>query len=238
MLASSISRLRGIYARHGVWGALGLLPHNAMLALRAWSPARRRARRREHDFDRHHGIDTAAPVPRSILGIDAERARHAVGYMASGTDFVHSVIAGLDIDHRDYSFIDLGCGKGRALLIASHFPFRRVIGVEVSARLTQIARANIAAYRAPEQRCARLEAVTADAGEFEPPDGPLVIYLYNAFDDVVLGRVADRLAASLARAPRDVRLIYVQPEERRMLDRLACLQVTHDADGTVIYRSR
>jgi hypothetical protein len=104
--------------------------------------------------------------------------------------------------------------------------------------LTAIARANVAAYRPAEQRCRHIEVATADAAQFVPPDGPLVVYLYNAFDDVILARVAANLAASLARAPRDVLLVYVNPEQRAVLDRLSCLTIVQDAGGTVIYRSR
>jgi SAM-dependent methyltransferase len=238
MMPASLERLRDIYTRHGVWGALGLLPHNAALAVRVWSPARRRARRRELEFDRRHGLDTTTHAPVSALGVDGDSARHAVAYKPSGIDFVRNLLAALDIPYEDYCFIDLGCGKGRTLLIASHFPFRRILGVEFSAKLTAIARANIAAYRPAEQRCRQIEVVTADAAALAPPDGPLVLYLYNAFDDVILGRVAANLEASLTRAPRDVLLLYVNPEQRAVLDRLRCLRVTQDADGTVIYRSR
>jgi SAM-dependent methyltransferase len=149
-----------------------------------------------------------------------------------------SLIGGLDIAHSDYSFIDLGAGKGRVLLIASHFRFRRVVGIELSEKLAQIARANVAVYRSAEQRCRNIDVVVGDAGEIDFPAGPMVIYLYNAFDAVVLGQVSTRLAASLARSPRDVLLLYVNPIHRRVLDRLSWMAVEREIDGTVIYRSR
>jgi SAM-dependent methyltransferase len=238
MLASPLDRLKGIYARHGVWGALGLVPHNAALVLRAWSPQRRRARRREREFDRRHGIDTATPAPLSTLGVDGDSARHAVGYMPSGFEFVRGLIGRLAIRHADYTFVDLGCGKGRILLAASHFPFRDIVGVEFSERLAAIARANVAAYQPADRRCRRIAVLTHDAAHFAPPDGPLLLYLYNAFDDVILGRVAANLEASLARAPRDVLLVYVNPEHRAVLERVPCLGVIADDGGTVIYRTR
>jgi SAM-dependent methyltransferase len=238
MLALPITRLRGIYARHGLWGALGLIPHNARMALRAWSPKRRRAHRREREFDRRHGIDTATPAALASLGVDGASLRHAVEYKPSGIEFIRAVLGGLAIAHDDYTFVDLGSGKGRALLLAAHLPFRRIVGVEFSARLTAIARANIAAYRPPDRRCHDIEAMCGDAAAFVLPDGPLVVYLYNAFDDVILGRVAANLAASLAEQPRDLLLIYVNPVHRAVLDRLDCLAVAQDRGDTVIYRSR
>jgi hypothetical protein len=218
MFTYPLDRLRDVWARHGFLGTLRLLPHNMALAIRACAPARRRARRAAIAFDRRHGIDTATPAALSSLDIDPARARHGVEYTPSR--------------------IDLGSGKGRTLLIASHFPFRRIIGVEISEKLTAIARANIAVYHPPEQRCRQIEAIVGDAGEFELPDGPLVVYVYNAFRVVILTEVAARLAGSLERAPRDLLLIYVNPVHRHVLDKLSCLAIARESEGTVIYRAR
>jgi SAM-dependent methyltransferase len=238
MVAVPITRLRGIYARHGLWGALGLIPSSARTALRAWSPRRRQARRQELAFDRRHGIDTATPTALSSLGVDGASLRHAVEYKPSGIDFIRAIIGGLGIAYEDYEFIDLGSGKGRALLLASHLPFARIVGVEFSAKLVAVARANIAAYRPPDQRCRRIDVICGDAAAVALPERPLVIYLYNPFDDVILGRVADRLAASLAQSPRALWLIYVNPVHRNVLDRLDCLEIADDRSDIVIYRSR
>src|SRR5262249_44407157 len=158
----------------GLWGTVRLLPHNLARAIRSVSPARLRARQREIAFDRAHGIDTTTPAALSTLGIEPERTRHAVEHRASGLDFIFRRIAELDIDHGRYTFVDLGSGKGRALLIASHFPFKRIIGVEFSEKLNAIACANVAAYRPADQRCRRIGAICGDAGAFEPPNDPLV----------------------------------------------------------------
>src|SRR3981189_2747605 len=125
MLDVSIERLRGIYARHGVGGALSQIPVNASRALRAWSPKRRRARREELAFDRRHGIDTATPTAVAALGVAGDSAGPAGEYKPSGIAFVRAALGRLDIAHAQYSFVDLGSGKGRALLLASHLPFRR-----------------------------------------------------------------------------------------------------------------
>lgn len=234
----AFDRLNDVWARHGLWGTVCLLPHNVARAVRACSPTRLRARQRELAFDRTHGIDTTAPAAISTLGVERERAVHGVEYRASGIDYIHRAIGSLQIDHPRYTFVDLGSGKGRALLIASHFPFRRIIGVEFSEKLNAIARANIAAYRPSDQRCRRVESICQDAGEFEPPGEPLVIYLYNAFDDVVLRRVADRLGASLAKTPRDVLLLYVNPVHRPVLDPLPWLRIERDDNGMVVYRAQ
>lgn len=237
MTAQPFERLRGLYARHGVWGALGLIPHNARLALRALSPRRRRAQREEREFDRAHGLDTATPLPVAGLGLDAADAAHAVEYKPSGIRFVQRILRELEIRHANYSFVDLGCGKGRALLLASHFPYHRIVGVELSPRLAAIAEANVSAYRPADQRCHAITIHRGDAAGFALPNGPLVIYLYNSFDDVVLARVGATIARTLAQAPRDLILLYVNPVHRRVLDALPALRIVADRPGLAIYRA-
>ena len=110
-----------------------------------------------------------------------------------------------------FTFIDLGSGKGRTLLMASEYPFRKILGVEVIAELHRAAEENIRAYRSPTQRCARIEAVCADACEFHFPAAPLVLYLFNPLPESGMRRVMARLEKSLAANPRPVWVLYHNP---------------------------
>ena len=113
-------------------------------------------------------------------------------------------ICSLDIRFEDFVFIDYGSGKGRALLLASEFPFKRIIGVEFSETLHEIARANIATYKSSTQRCRSIESVWMDAAEYDLPDDPLVLYFYNPFLEPLMQDVVDRVQASIASRPRPV----------------------------------
>jgi SAM-dependent methyltransferase len=110
----------------------------------------------------------------------------------------------------DDVFIDFGCGKGRVVHQAAKRPFRRVIGVEISPGLAEIARAGLAAG-SRHHRCRDVEIVVSDATEYRVPDDLTIAYLYRPFQgetfDAVLGAIVD----SMDRYPRRVRLIYVYP---------------------------
>ena len=142
----------------------------------ALSPARRAARRcwearAEAEFDHAHGVDTAGSV--SLDTLDEVVGPHRnEGAWYSGVDFVllREQIATLGIDFPQYTFIDLGCGKGRVLLIAAQFPFRQVRGVEFAPALHAVAEKNIAVYRGP-RRCCDVRADLADAAEYPVPTG-------------------------------------------------------------------
>ena len=115
------------------------------------------------------------------------------------------------LDLRDFTFIDLGSGKGRTLLIASEYPFRRIVGVELLPSLHEIAKENLGKYKSETQKCFALEAVCGDATEFPFPDEPLVIFLFNPFGESGMRRVMTSLERSVRARPRAVYVLYHNP---------------------------
>ena len=98
-------------------------------------------------------------------------------------------LVGKPIEFDRFTFIDIGSGKGRTLLMASEYPFRKIVGVELIAELHGAAEENIRAYHSATQRCRQIEAVCADACEFPFPAEPLVLYLFNPLPESGLRRV-------------------------------------------------
>jgi hypothetical protein len=108
----------------------------------------------------------------------------------------------------DFTFVDLGSGKGRVLLLAATCDFGRLIGVEFAEELHQSATSTFGAYQDATGR--RLVSVLGDAGSFEFPLDPLVVHLNNPFREPVMERVSANLIASYSRRPRPVIVIYQQ----------------------------
>lgn len=148
-----------------------------------------------------------------------------------------------------FTFIDLGCGKGRVLLLASEMPFRRCIGVELDPELAATARTNVARW--PRATCA-IEVLCADAATFLfPAEGACLVYLFHPFSAGVLVRVLENLEGSFAGRPGELELLYVNaeldelfaarpgwrllwqmPVEMSWEDRAADLLYAASADGT------
>jgi SAM-dependent methyltransferase len=133
----------------------------------------------------------------------------------------------LHLEYQRFRFVDVGSGKGRALLLASDYPFREVIGVELSPELERVARANVARYAAAAHGSLLhrppVISIQGDATEFLWPPGPLVVYMWNAFTSPVMERVFHNLGASLAEQPRELYLVYMHPELESMLASLPWL---------------
>jgi hypothetical protein len=110
----------------------------------------------------------------------------------------------------DDVFADFGSGKGPAVLVAATFPFRRAIGVEISADLTRSAQTNLERSRL-RPRAGSVEFIAADMLHYEIPDDLSVVYLYNPFTGLLFARFIERLLLSLERRPRPLRLVYNYP---------------------------
>jgi SAM-dependent methyltransferase len=171
-----------------------------------------------HPFDKQHGVDTSGLISAEDLAQDERKALYSTGYFAVAPSVFRQILMRLGLDFSKYTFIDLGSGKGRALLLASEYPFKAIIGVELSPALQAIAVANIARYRGPTQQCQNLQSIKADATEFAFPDGPLVVYLWNPFEAPVFTRVLANLEAALAREPREIYIVYIQPDLEALLE--------------------
>jgi SAM-dependent methyltransferase len=181
-----------------------------------------RSYRAVHPFDERFGVDTSGLIYELPSG--HQHDIHNNGYFAVAPSVFHAVmrtmLEQLHLDYQRFCFVDVGSGKGRALLLASDYPFREIIGVELSPELDRVARANIARYA--EAMGAGLDrtpvtCMQGDATEFPWPSGPLVVYMWNAFTGPVMERVFHNLEASLAKQPRELYVVYIHPELESML---------------------
>lgn len=157
--------------------------------------------------------ETGDRVALDSLGLDHP---DRVGYSASPWWVLRWLLARSEVWSSDV-FVEFGCGKGRIVLEAARrYPFRRVVGVELSPELSDVARGLIARER-NRLRCRDVEIETADATEFAVPDDMTHAYLYNPFNGPTFAKVCANIVASLDRAPRSVRVIYVNPVEHTTL---------------------
>jgi hypothetical protein len=160
------------------------------------------------EFDRQFGVDTGGHVGIRNLDISAAQKEAAIYYEPTPAAALRAMLKVLPLAHEDFTFIDYGSGKGRVLLLASEYPFKRIIGVEISRQLNDVALRNLATWKNPSQRCFQLESNCMDAREFVLPEGPLVIFFFTPFRPPISNQVIDRIAKSYAANPRPIRIVY------------------------------
>ena len=108
------------------------------------------------------------------------------------------------------TFVDMGSGRGRVLLMAAERPFRRVVGVEFAAELHESAQDNIRRFPAARLGCSDVASVLGDAAAFCFPEEPLVLYFDNPFSERIMAIVLQNLRASYEQSPRPVIVVYQQ----------------------------
>jgi SAM-dependent methyltransferase len=174
--------------------------------------SRLRQRYGDTDYDWDHRVNTTSAAVGwhdRLLGV-----LHSP-YQPTEPTLFHEMIEGLkqrtNLDLSRFAFLDLGSGKGRTLLMASDYPFQKIIGVELLPSLHQIAQENLQRYKSESQKCFVLESVCADGTTFPLPSAPLVIYLFNPFPESGLRQFVAHLEHSLQERPRTVYVLYHNP---------------------------
>ncbi|CAH0441518.1 class I SAM-dependent methyltransferase [Ralstonia pseudosolanacearum] len=137
-------------------------------------------------------------------------------YYPSSIRTFHRVLSDLDVTGDDV-FVDYGSGMGRVVVLASRFPFREVIGVEVSDHLHGAAHANVS-RAVPDIERARVHLVHCDARSFRLPDTASVLYFYNPFHGDILRTVFADIEQSLRQRPRRLRIVFNNPAHFRLIE--------------------
>lgn len=151
-------------------------------------------------IDRALGLETAEFVSVENLGLDRQVA---FDYGVAGWRSLQVILKRGDVKDDDV-FADFGCGKGRVLYLASRYPFRRIVGIDLSARMAADARRNL-------RDQPRVQVVEANAAEWPIPDDLTFAFFHNPFPNAVFEAVTSNLVASLRRRQRRFRLIYRRP---------------------------
>jgi len=180
-----------------------------------------------HPFDQLHGTDTSGLIPGHVIvrGTDA-KVEELTAYYGVAPSILHGV---LDVwlqraepqPIEKTVFLDIGAGKGRAMLLASQFPFLRVEGVELNAELAHIAQANINLW-CNDPLAEALSPLTlhhADATTHTLPHDPTLAFLFHPFELPILRRFLRHIEASITLHPRPFDLLYANAEHGSLLDR-------------------
>lgn len=235
----------------GFWRALRELATAAWRATFELLPSRREARFGDLDYDWEHEVDTT----RSNVSFHAQLLAELAGrpYFASEPWLFEEMMEALALSVRqsalshgaatrealqNYTFIDLGSGKGRALLMAAPYRFRRIIGVEFVQEWHLTAQENIRKFAAANPSAPPMESLCLDARDFTFPADPLVVYLFNPFHEQVFVAVMEKLRQSEAKNPRPIFLAYRYCEFAGLLQKLDWLEKIADTEQWAVYCNR
>lgn len=188
------------------FGTLRLLLTSIRDFLRDSLPDRRRQRYGDVDYDWEHRVNTtSATVGWRTRLLGAFNSP----YQPIPEEQFREIMGAVPADLTQFTFIDIGSGKGRALLLANEYGFRRIVGIELLPELHFVAQENFRKLNmCPE---AKIELVCEDAAEFSFPPEPMVVFLFNPLQEAALRRVMEHVGKSLQENPRPFFVAYANP---------------------------
>jgi hypothetical protein len=212
-LTDVLAEVRKLVNQRGIRGAIGRCLLEPLY------------RFRDKTFDRRFHVQTAGIVAIPDLDISEADRRCAERYQPVRLHAFAEFMRLLEIPHHEFIFVDFGSGKGRAMLLAAEFPFRRILGVELSPRLCEIATKNLQTYQNPIQRCRNLAIACQNAATFVVPPEPAVFYFYNPFGRDVMSTILASLRKSLVSEPRPVFIVLYNPVLDHLVEQADFLQL-------------
>jgi SAM-dependent methyltransferase len=176
-----------------------------------------------HPFDEANGVRTSGLVAGRHLKSGHRHDRHATAYYGVAPSVFEALVrrwrpSGPAAPVEQTTFIDVGAGMGRAMLLAAQMPFRKVMGVELNPTLVRIARRNLTAWRKAGRAVAPMRLVCGDAAEFAFPEGACVALLFNPFGAAVMRRMLKNIASRFASRPGELDILYVNREQEGVLE--------------------
>jgi SAM-dependent methyltransferase len=180
--------------------------------------------RQELKGEKKYGIDTTGAdelYKLEELGIDIS---HATIYMPVSYSVLEETFEQLGFSNHQLQtsnhkpqihFLDIGCGKGRALCMAAHFGFKQVTGLDFAKDLCEQAKENLAITK---QKIPALtyKVINNDAFYFEIPEDVDCIFFFNPFDEMIMSAVVNNILLSLKNNPRKISIIYVNPLHKEL----------------------
>ena len=190
-----------------------------------------------HPFDRAHRVDTGGLIYADGLSTGHEHDIHSSGYYATAPSLFRGAIerwrATLEPSSfriSDYAFVDIGCGKGRVVLLASEYAFREVVGVELNPQLASTARRNLRRWMRRKRACRNVRIAQGDALSFPLPDGPVVLFFFNSFEEEMVRMWVDSLLEAAATRSAPIDLIYLHPEHHKVVSATPGIRILADTE--------
>jgi hypothetical protein len=159
-------------------------------------------------FDALHGVDTRVGVAVETLEISSVNRDKAVAYDTCPWSTLRRAMRLASLRAEGFTFVDIGCGKGKVLLSAMVLPFKRIAGVEFSPYLSGVAEQNLASARFLRRRCSSIEIICLDAVQYPIPEEPTIFFFYNPFTYEIMEFVLDNIVSSYLSVSRLIYLVF------------------------------
>lgn len=157
-------------------------------------------------------VDTGGHVPIRDMDVISDNFQDDYHYGATPRLMIRWIHRAIPGSKRDWTFVDVGAGRGRVMVEAAKQPYKQVVGIELVRGLKLDADANLAAMDPKTVKAEMVDNRLADATTFDVPAGPLVFYLANTLGGELLQRFLDHVLDHHATSGSEMLFFYMNPE--------------------------
>ena len=175
--------------------------------------------------EKKYGINTTGADELKELSQKGIDISHATIYMPASYDLLKEVF--LQVEMKSFKhFVDIGCGKGRAMCIAANNGVTKITGIDFSKELCAAAALNLAKTK-EHFPTLQYKIINNDAFYFDIPDDADCIFMFNPFDDVIMSGVINNIEESIHQNPRKITIIYLNPLQKHLLINIGYREIFH-----------
>lgn len=160
----------------------------------------------DYYFEKKYNLETFEKVEVNHLDIPEEIKVHSNPYGPTRSRQFKLLLKSLKLPD-GLIFMDIGSGKGKVLILASMFNFERVIGIEISEKLCEIATMNINNFKSKMNQTTEIDIVCSSILDYKLSDRENVFYFYRSFDNYIMSKVIKMIIESYNKNSREIWLI-------------------------------
>lgn len=192
--------------------------------------------------EKKYGINTTSANDLAEFQIKGNQLSHATEYMPVNYFTIENVLQHLPESAKQGTFLDIGCGKGRALCVAAAYGFTRLYGIDFARQLIEQAEQNLSLTK---QRFPSLkyELSWSDISTLEINKDVSTVFLFNPFNEILMKKIIQKINSSLQQYPRELYVLYCSPRHEELFfavgyDVLYRIKKFNFLEGVVLSKNR
>jgi SAM-dependent methyltransferase len=163
-----------------------------------------------------YGIHTFSPVDLKNLTIPKGDTSKASRYEAVNFFLLEKLLENFRKLSLTTSIVDLGCGKGRVLVVAAHYGFIDITGIDFALELCQEAERNMEKVKSKFPQI-QWNIVNSSVEEYDIMPRDSVFFMFNPFTEEIIRIFLIKLEKSCQKHPRTTYFLYASPQYKELL---------------------
>jgi SAM-dependent methyltransferase len=192
--------------------------------------------------ERKYKINTTSYNNLSSYQLAQNNLKHATEYMPVNYFIIENLLMKLPANAFAGRFLDIGCGKGRAMCIAMQFGFVNITGIDFAKELITEAAKNL---EQTKQRfpAAHYHLLWKDLTTFEIEPDTNTIFLFNPFDEEMMKMTVEKIVDSLQLHPRPIYVLYASPRFENLFfeagfEVMSRVKKLNFLEGVLLYKAK